>query len=171
MGVRRLVRSTVPWWIGICRLVAAAGCEADQTQQKHRSFVEPAAAAARCKQALEQVRGTGAQAQRLIAGGCRDLFVKEDCRNAWGRFDQRTETRARDVAAACAAAYCPALQPPRPELCGRDPAALPPRQLAAAWNELLPAILRHDLGPELSNEMREAFKATAERAAAGHIKP
>ncbi|MBW2526150.1 MAG: hypothetical protein JRI23_18355 [Deltaproteobacteria bacterium] len=149
--------------------IATLGCRADDRPAPTATTThpEPTAAVTRCQQALQQVRGTDVQAQRIIAQGCQDLFALDGCRQAWGRLDPYSpHTRASAVASACAAAYCPVLRPPLPALCTRQVASLRPSELATLWNELFPVILAHDLGPELSRDVGKAFKETAERVAA-----
>ena len=80
-----------------------------------------------------------------IARVCSPLYALAACRTAHEHFDDTAlPERAHALVRSCQDAYCPLLSQPKPALCARMPSNA--SEMAAMWDELNEAILRHDLG-------------------------
>jgi hypothetical protein len=129
------------------------GCAGDPqgTSRRPESTREtPAAEAiASCRQAFADVAAAAdiaAIVPRLFAA-CADLHTAPACREAWRTAATvPPEMRLAVAAAGCQRAYCPDLPAPRPALCEREIASLPPSELGPAWGELERVVLTRELG-------------------------
>jgi hypothetical protein len=92
------------------------------------------------------------QRATALARACADLYREPRCRDAMLGSHQPAEM-ASHIATACAEAYCPRLEAPRPKLCD---AGLPagPSELMSSWRELQRRILELELGAEGLSALR-----------------
>lgn len=131
----------------------------------YESTTRPVGADA-CIRAVSDARSGATTSGRAtaVAHACAPLFLEPRCRAAHEGFDlPPAPVRARVLADRCRVAYCASLDP-SPRLCGAVPEA--PAELAAAWSEFVPAVLRHDHGRRAADVVR-ALRAPA--AAPGDV--
>lgn len=132
----------------VCFGIAAVGLVARELY----GFFAPLAGEEACIAAVNDARsgrvgaGDGKNDRAgSVVRACAPLFGDAACRDAHERFDKGAPVdRMWRLAETCRNAYCPRLKAPKPTLC--DDGERAPLELAAAWSEFVPAVLKAEHG-------------------------
>ncbi len=123
---------------------------------------DPDGAMRECSASMEHIADDPSGPMTTAAiRACAGLFVEESCRAAVSdtTAGDDGDGRAAAMARACAPAYCPSLEAPRPYLCEADVEEMDNPQLAAAWPSLRERALMRDLGPSRGGRAAIALAA------------